>query len=102
MFTVQPLVRHKDKLKLELQTSSTTEFIKLTHSKGEPIMTDKSGEAKQKAEEKPITDEDLEDISGGIIIQRDPIRTVVPTDTTQGWVDSPDTSEWQDPPDIKN
>jgi hypothetical protein len=65
-------------------------------------MSDKSGETKQKAEEKPITDKDLEDISGGIIIQREPIRTTVPTDTTQGWTDAPDTSEWSNPPDIKN
>jgi hypothetical protein len=65
-------------------------------------MSDKSGEAKQKAEEKPITDKDLEDISGGIIIQRAPARTTVPTDTTQGWNNPPDTSEWQNPPDAKN
>jgi hypothetical protein len=42
-------------------------------------MSDKSGEAKQKAEGKPITDKDLEDISGGIVVHREPIRTVVPT-----------------------
>jgi hypothetical protein len=65
-------------------------------------MSDKSGETKQKDEGKPITDKDLEDISGGIIIQRTPISTVVPTDTTQGWQDSPDTTGWTDPPDIKN
>ena len=65
-------------------------------------MSDKSGEAKQKAEGKPITDKDLEEISGGIIIQRSPTSTIVPTDTTQGWSDAPDTSEWQDPPNIKN
>ena len=64
-------------------------------------MSDKSGEAKEKAEGKPITDKDLEDISGGIVVQRDPIRTIVPSDTTQGWSDSPDTSEWQNPPDAK-
>jgi hypothetical protein len=57
---------------------------------------------KNKDEEKPITDKDLDDISGGIVVQREPIRTVVPTDTTQGWVDQPDTSGWADSPDIKN
>ena len=62
-------------------------------------MSDKSGEAKEKSEGKPITDKDLEDISGGIIIQRTPTRTTVPTDTTQGWINPPDTSDWQDPPD---
>ena len=60
-------------------------------------MSDKSGEAKQKAEEKPITDKDLEDISGGIIIQRSPT-----TQTTQGFVNPPDTTGWVDPVDTKN
>ena len=59
-------------------------------------MSDKSGEAKEKADGKPITDKDLEDISGGIVVQRDTIKTV-PTDTTQGWQDAPDTSGWVDP-----
>ena len=49
-----------------------------------------------------LSQSDLEDISGGIIVQRTPIRTTVPTDTTQGWADSPDTLEWSNPPDIKN
>ena len=62
-------------------------------------MSDKSGEAKEKAEGKPITDKDLEDISGGIVVQRETIRT---TDTTSGWVDQPDTLEWTNPPNIKN
>ena len=62
-------------------------------------MSDKSGEAKEKAEGKPITDKDLEDISGGIIIQR-PATTTVTTDTTSGFQDQPD-GLWTDPPDIK-
>jgi hypothetical protein len=65
-------------------------------------MSDKSSEAKEKAEGKPITDKDLEDISGGIVVQRDTIRTTVPTDTTSGWTDIPDGTEWTNPPDIKN
>ena len=54
---------------------------------------------KNKDEGKPITDKDLEDISGGIVVQREPIRTTVLTDTTQGWVDQPDGSGWADQPD---
>jgi hypothetical protein len=65
-------------------------------------MSDKSGEAKEKAEGKPITDKDLEDISGGIIIQREPVRTTVTTDTTSGFTNPPDTLEWNNPPDTKN
>ena len=65
-------------------------------------MSDKSGEAKEKAEGKPITDKDLEDISGGIIVQRTPTRITVPTDTTQGWQDTPDGTEWANAPDTKN
>ena len=65
-------------------------------------MSDKSGEAKEKAEGKPITDKDLEDISGGIIIQRAPVSTIVPTDTTQGFANPVDTTGWADPPNIKN
>ena len=61
-------------------------------------MSDKPGEAKQGAERKPVSDKDLEDISGGIIIQRTPTRTTVSTDTTQGWTNPPDTSEWNNPP----
>ena len=64
-------------------------------------MSDKSGEAKEKAEGKPITDKDLEDISGGIVVQRIPARTIVPTDTNLGWLDPPDTLEWNNPPDGK-
>ena len=64
-------------------------------------MSDKSGEAKQKSEGKPITDKDLEDISGGIIIQR-PATTTVTTDTTSGFNDAPDTLEWTNPVDTKN
>ena len=65
-------------------------------------MSDKSGEAKQKAEEKPITDKDLEDISGGIIVQRTPTKTTVPTDSTYGWINPPNDLEWSNPPDGKN
>ena len=61
-------------------------------------MSDKSGESKQKAEEKPITDKDLEDISGGIIIQRTPTATTVPIDTSQSLCDA---HPWQNPPDDK-
>ena len=62
-------------------------------------MSDKSGEAKEKADGKPITDKDLEDISGGIIIQRTPTATTVPTDTSQS---SCDAHPWTNPVDTKN
>ena len=65
-------------------------------------MSDKAGEAKQKDEGKPITDKELEDISGGIVVQREPITTIVPSDTTLSWNDPPDTLEWNNPPDAKN
>ena len=55
-------------------------------------------ETKQKNEGKPLTDKDLEDISGGIVVQRTPTATAVPSDTTSGWVDP----DWTDPPNIKN
>ena len=55
-------------------------------------------EEKNKDEGKPLTDKDLEDVSGGVVVQRDTIKTTVPPDTTSGWVDP----DWTDPPDIKN
>ena len=48
-------------------------------------MADKSGETKQNDEGKPLTDKDLEDVSGGIIVQTpDPIQT--PDLSRTGWL----------------